>query len=198
MSEDPGAVVDRRAPGRVPWRRLRPTCPISPLVPVCLIVCAIGCAGTQGYEGDRRPASEVATVIGEYELLSGFGRAAVVSIESIDGAERRGRWKRGTAEVDLPPGSYELLFSVDLGTSPFAPEATEDNGRARRVRMDLAAAYDYHVWFDHEDGYFFMLEALDSGDDREEPPPPGSRARCRLALTEVDRASCETAMKARP
>lgn len=162
---------------------------VAALVVSCLSV--VACAGTQGYAGDPRPASEVATVIGEFEIIRGSARAAVVSIESIDGARRRGRWKRGTAIVELPPGSYEFVFGVDEGSSPFAPEPTEANGRARRARLDVAASRAYHVWFDHEGGYFFMRVTSTDGDDRVVPPASGSRARCQLGLTDRDVAVCE-------
>ena len=80
---------------------------VTYLIFIAVTIVLSGCAAKQAYEGEKRPAEQVALIKGS---TNPFGTSA--SITSIDG-EKGMRWTSG--EVEALPGYHELEVLLQSG-----------------------------------------------------------------------------------
>jgi hypothetical protein len=101
-----------------------------------LLLAMAGCATFRAYDGERRPAGEVAVISGEAKLRAATPLALV--IRAVDGRTVDLRYN----SVELLPGKHSLLIDCQVGgeaatASRHAVEVEVGAGERYRLRAEM-------------------------------------------------------------
>ena len=109
---------------------------VARVVAGALLLAAAGCASYRAYEGERRPASEVAVISGEAKFRAATPLALV--IRAVDGQTVDVRYN----SVELLPGKHSLLVDCQVaGEAATASRHSVDvevgGGERYRLQADM-------------------------------------------------------------